>query len=137
MTTRRRPDRTGQDGSAPIVEMALGAPIILVVVMLVIWAGSGGQTPGEVDLAAQDAARQASTIRTVADRPAAANRLVSGRLDASACATSTTSTTSTDTTVTVTVTCRLATDQMAALRVPPRTVTATGRSSIDPYFLEN
>ncbi len=125
-----------EDGSAPIVELALGAPVIALVIWLVIWGATAGQTSGEARLAANDAARLASTIRTATARPAAAAGLVDNRLAGSACAAWTTSTASTDTAVTITVTCRLDTDQMGVLDVPARTVTATGRASIDPYFIQ-
>ncbi len=123
-----------QDGSAAVVELALGAAVIVVAVWLVIWAGSGGQTSGQARTAAQDAARIASTTREAAARPGAATSLVDSRLAGSDCASWTTATTSSATLVTVTVTCRLATAQMAGLGVPARTITATGRSTIDPYF---
>lgn len=127
---------SSEEGAAAVVELAIVAPIMLLLIWLILWAGSGGQTPGEARLAAQDAARLASTLRTADDRPAAATRLVNDRLDDSSCATWTTSTSSSDTAVTVAVTCTMATDQMAALRVPARTVTASGRAAIDPYFLQ-
>lgn len=134
MTTRHH----SEDGSAPLIEIAIGAPVILIVIWLVIWAATGGQTPGQVRQAAQDAARLASTVRTANDRPAAATRLVDGRLAANSdCTTWTTATTSTDTAVTVTVTCQLDTDQMAALNLGTRTTTETGRAAIDPYFLQD
>lgn len=130
--TRRGRD---QHGSAPVVELALGAPLILVVVWLVIWAGSGTQAPAEVDLAAHDAARLASTLRAATERPAAAADLVDSRLDGGTCSDWTTATTSTAASVTVTVTCVLDTPQMAGLNVPTRTVTAIGRASLDRFFV--
>ncbi|MBW3578760.1 MAG: pilus assembly protein [Actinobacteria bacterium] len=126
-----------QDGSAPVVELALGAPLILAILWLVIWAGAGAQTPSDVALAAQDAARVASRIRTAADRPAAAATLVDGRLANGACSSWSTATTSTDEVVAVTVDCVLDTPQMAGLDVPTRTVTATGRSTIDRFFVQD
>lgn len=131
MTTPRR--LRGQQGSA-VVELALGAAVIVVAVWLVIWAGSGGQTSGQARTAAHDAARVASTTRDAAARPAAAAALVDTRLAGSDCTSWTTVTSTSPTLVTVTVTCQLATVQMSGLGVPPRTITVTGRSTIDPFF---
>lgn len=134
MTPSQRRHR-GQDGTAPVVELALGVPIVLAVVWLLIWAATSSQTPAQTSLAAQDAARLASTIRTADHRPAAAAGLVDGRLAGGPCSSWSTITVNTDTVVTVTVDCLLDTPQMAGLNVPARTVTATGRSTIDPFFI--
>ena len=123
-------------GSSPVVELVLGAPLLAVLMWLVVWAGTGGQTPGEASLAAHDAARLASTIRNPPERPAAAQALVDVRLIGSACSSWDVTTTSTDVVVTVTVACRLHTPQMAGLRLAGRTVTVTGRSTIDPFFVQ-
>lgn len=127
----------GDDGSAPVVELAFGAPLIVAVVWLLIWAGSATQTPSEVTLAAQDAARIGSTLRQAADRPAMARSLVDDRLADSACSSWSTTVSSTPASVTVTVNCVLDTPQMAGLDVPARTVAATGRASIDRFFVQD
>lgn len=133
MTSHLRRDETG---SSPVVELVLGAPLLALLIWLVVWAGTGGQTPGEVSLAAHDAARLTSTIRSASERPAAAQALVDDRLTGSACTSWTATTTSTDAVVTVTVDCQLHTPQMAGLDLAGRTVTVTARSTIDPFFLQ-
>lgn len=131
MIERRHHDEAG---SSPVVELVLGGPLMALLIALVVWAGTGGQTPGEVSLAAHDAARLASTIRDPATRPSAVQGLVDSQLDDSACGSWAVTTTSTDTVVTATIDCVLDTPQMAGLRLGTRTVTVTGRSTIDPYF---
>jgi Flp pilus assembly protein TadG len=133
MTSRLRYDETG---SSPVVELVLGAPLLALLIWLVVWAGTGGQTPGEVSLAAHDAARLATTIRQPSQRPAAAQALVDRRLTGSACTSWTVRSVSTEVVVTVTVDCQLHTPQMAGLRLAGRTVTVTGRSTIDPFFIQ-
>ena len=133
MISRLRRDDTG---SSPVVELVLGAPLLALLIWLVVWAGTGGQTPGGVSLAAHDAARLASTIRNPPERPAAAQALVNDRLAGSACTSWTASTTSTDAVVTVSVDCHLHTPQMAGLNLTGRTVTVSARSTIDPFFLQ-
>jgi Flp pilus assembly protein TadG len=128
--------RRDETGSSPVVELVLGAPLLAVLIWLVVWAGTGGQTPGEVSLAAHDGARLASTIRTTGDRPVAVQALVNARLDGSACSSWEVSTTSTDAVVTVVIDCQLHTAQMAGLGLGGRTVTVTGRSTIDPFFIQ-
>jgi Flp pilus assembly protein TadG len=128
--------RRDETGSSAVVELVLGAPLLAVLISLVVWAGTGGQTPGEVSLAAHDGARMASTIRNPAERPGAVRALVDARLDGSACSSWQVTTTSTDAVVTVTIDCQLHTAQMAGLSVGGRTVTVTGRSTIDPFFIQ-
>ena len=126
-----------ETGSSPVVELVIGAPVLALLIWLVVWAGTGGQTPGEVSLAANDAVRLASTIRASADRPEAAQTLVDRRLTDSACTTWSVTTASTDSVVTVTVDCQLDTPQMAGLNLANRTVTVTGRSTIDRFFIQH
>lgn len=133
MTSRLGCDETG---SSPVVELVLAAPLLAVLIWLVVWAGTGGQTPGEASLAAHDGARLASTIRTPTERPGAVRALVTGRLTGSACSSWQVSTTSTDAVVTVAIDCQLHTAQMAGLGLGGRTVTVTGRSTIDPFFIQ-
>ena len=133
MSTRLFRDEAG---SSPVVELVLGAPLLAVLISLVVWAGPGGQTPGEVSLAAHDVARLASTIRSATERPAAVRALVDGRLSASSCDSWQAATDSTDSVVTVTIDCRLHTAQMAGLGLGGRTVTVKGRSPIDPFFIQ-
>jgi Flp pilus assembly protein TadG len=134
MTRRLRHEETG---SSPVVELVLGAPLFALLIWLVVWAGTGGQTPGEVSLAAHDAARLASTLRDPEQRPPAATALVEARLTGSACASWQVTTSSTDAVVTVTVDCQLRTAQMAGLDLAGRIVTITGRSTIDPFFVQD
>ncbi|MEX0744956.1 MAG: hypothetical protein WD118_05085 [Phycisphaeraceae bacterium] len=134
MTSRLRHDETG---SSPVVELVIGAPVLALLIWLVVWAGTGGQTPGEVSLAAHDAARLGSTIRNVSERPDAARALVDQRLIGSACTTWSVATSSTDSVVTVTVACQLHTPQMAGLDLAGRTVAVTGRSTIDRFFIQH
>lgn len=129
--------RHDETGSSPVVELVIGAPLAALLIWLVVWAGTGGQTPGEVSLAANDAARLASTIRSSAERPAAVQTLVDRRLTGSACAAWSAETSSTDSVVTVTVACQLDTPQMAGLDLASRTVTVTGRSTIDRFFIQD
>jgi Flp pilus assembly protein TadG len=126
-----------ETGSSPVVELVIGAPLLAVLIWLVVWAGTGGQTPGEVSLAANDAARLASTIRSSAERPPAVQALVDRRLTDSACTTWSVEASSTDSVVTVTIACQLATPQMAGLNLASRTVTVTGRSTIDRFFIQD
>jgi Flp pilus assembly protein TadG len=125
-----------ETGSAPVVELVLGAPLLALLISLVVWAGTGGQTPGEVSVAAHDGARLASTIREPASRPAAVRGLVDRQLPASPCLSWTVDTVSTTTLVTVTVVCTLDTPQMVGLQLGPRAVSITARSTIDPYFTQ-
>jgi Flp pilus assembly protein TadG len=125
-----------ETGSSPVVELVIGAPLLAVLIWLVVWAGTGGQTPGELSLAANDAARLASTIRSSAERPPAVQALVDRRLTDSACTTWSVEASSTDSVVTVTIACQLATPQMAGLNLASRTVTVTGRSTIDRFFIQ-
>ena len=126
-----------ETGSSPVVELVIGAPVLALLIWLVVWAGTGGQTPGEVSLAANDAARLASTIRSSEARPEAVQTLVDRRLTGSSCTTWSVDTSSTDSVVTVTVACHLDTPQMAGLDLGTRTVTATGRSTIDRFFIQH
>jgi len=121
-----------ESGSA-VVELALGAPLLALLIWLVVWAGTGGQTPGEVSVAAHDAARLASTVRDPAQRSGVARELVDRALDGTACSSWTVTTTSTSAAVVVTVDCTLDTPQMAGLQLDARTVTVTGRASLDPF----
>jgi Flp pilus assembly protein TadG len=133
MIERVRHDETG---SSPVVELVLGAPLLALLIWLVVWAGTGWQTPGEVSLAAHDGARLASTLRDPTQRLSAAHALVGARLTDSACTSWDVTTTSTESVVTVVIDCQLRTTQMAGLGVGGRTVTVTGRSTIDPFFVQ-
>lgn len=128
------PAHRRDEGGSAVIELALGAATIVLMLWMVIWAGSGGQTTGHAQTAAQDAARAASATRDASARPVVAARLVDDRLANSDCSSWSSSTSSSTTLVTVTVTCRLHTAQMAGLGVPARTIVADGRSTIDPFF---
>lgn len=125
-----------EDGAVPAVELAIGAPVLAVMIWLVIWAGSGGQTPGAVSMAANDAARVAAAVDPSA-RHSRATQLVNQRLADSDCRTWSTSVGWTDDTVTVNVYCGLRTDQQGMLNIGSRTVHTTGRASIDPFTERN
>ena len=127
----KRPDHS-EAGSA-VVELALGAPLLAVLIWLIVWAGTGGQTPGEFSVAAHDAARVASMVRDPAQRPGVARALVDRALTGTACTNWTVTTSSTSAAVAVTIDCTLDTPQMAGLQLDARTVTVTGRASLDPF----
>lgn len=118
-----------------LVEVVLYVPLIAFLIWLVLWAGTAGQTPGEVELAAADASRSAAATRDPEARVVRAEQLVSNRL------TDTCDTLSVDTVqdgqlVRVTVRCRLRTDAMRGLNVATRTIEAVGLSTVDRYIVE-
>lgn len=130
-----RADVPGQDGST-LVEVVLFAPVVAALIWLLLWAGTAGQTPGEIDLAASDAARTAAATRDPLARPARAQQLVAGRL-ADLCDQLTVTTTQTGQVIEVIVTCQLETDPMRGLGVGERTFEAVGISTVDRFIVES
>lgn len=128
-------DTGGQDGST-LVELVLLAPAVAALIWLLLWAGTAGHTPGEIDLAASDAARAAAATRDPAVRPDRAQQLVTGRL-ADLCDQLTVTMTQTGQVIEVTVTCQLETDPMRGLSVGVRTFEATGISTVDRFIVES
>ena len=122
------------DGSM-MVETVLYMPAFGLLVWLLLWAATAGHTPGEVDLAASDAARAAAATRHADARGAVARQQVVQRL-AGSCDTVTVETVQHDRTVTVAVSCSRHTDPMRRLRLAPATFTATGLATVDRYITE-
>lgn len=118
-----------------LVEVVLYVPLVAFLIWLVLWAGTAGQTPGEVELAATDAARSAAATRDPIARLARAEQLVSVRLN-DTCDTLDVDTVQAGQLVRVTVRCRLQTDAMRGLNVDTRTIEAVGLSTVDRYIVE-
>lgn len=118
-----------------LVEVVLYVPLVALLIWLVLWAGTAGQTPGELELAASDAARSAAATRDPTARAARADQLVADRLT-NLCDTLTVHTDQDGQLVTVTVRCQLRTDPMRGLSVGTRTFEAVGLSTVDRYIVE-
>lgn len=118
-----------------LVEVVLYVPLVAFLIWLVLWAGTAGQTPGEVELAATDAARSAAATRDPIARQVRAEQLVSVRLN-DTCDTLDVDTVQDGQLVRVTVRCRLRTDAMRGLNVDTRTIEAVGLSTVDRYIVE-
>lgn len=128
---------THEDGSIA-VETALVAPVLLVLMLLVVYAGRAAQADADVRVAAARAARAASTTidateaATVAEATVAANLATAG-IDCQ------TANTTVDTAgfraggaVSVTVACQVSNTDIALLAVPgSRWSTATATQVID------
>jgi Flp pilus assembly protein TadG len=123
-----------QDGST-LIEVVLLAPAVAALVWLLLWAGTAGHTPAEIELAASDAARSAAATRDPADRAVRAQQLVNDRL-ADVCDLLTVDTTQQGQVIEVAITCQLQTDPMRAMGVAARTFDATGISTIDRFIVE-
>lgn len=130
MTTSIR----SEDGSL-VIELVLFIPAIGLLIWLVLWAGVAGQTPGELTLAASDAARAAAATRDPTARPGKADQLVRDRLQ-HLCDTLEASTTQDGQLIRVTVDCQLQTDAMRGLGVGPRIFQAAGVATVDRYIVE-
>lgn len=131
MTT---PSEHRQHGSM-LVEVVMLTPVIAALIWLVLWAGTAGQTPGEVELAASDAARSAAATRDPNARVARAHHLVTDRLHG-LCDQLTVDTAQHGQLIEVTVSCRLHTDPMRGLNVTARTFTAVGISTVDRFIVQ-
>ncbi|MTV27927.1 hypothetical protein FTX61_21290 [Nitriliruptoraceae bacterium ZYF776] len=128
-------NRHDLEGGAMLVEVVLYAPLVAALIWLVLWAGTAGQTPGEVELAASDAARSAAASRDPAVRAVRAHQLVTDRLDGM-CDQLEVQTSQQGQVIEVTVSCRLQTDPMRGLGVAARTFDATGISTVDRFIVE-
>lgn len=126
--------RDAEEG-AILVEVVLYVPLVAALIWLVLWAGTAGQTPGEVELAASDAARSAAASRDPSIRAVRAHQLVTERLDGM-CDQLDVQTRQQGQVIEVTVTCQLQTDPMRGLGVAGRTFDATGISTVDRFIVE-
>ena len=126
--------RDAEDG-AMLIEVVLYAPFVAALIWLVLWAGTAGQSPGEVELAASDAARSAAASRDPSIRAARANQLVTARLDG-VCDQLDVDTAQSGQVIEVTVACQLHTDPMRGLNVNARTFEAVGISTVDRFIVE-
>ena len=118
-----------------LVEVVLYVPLVAVLIWLVLWAGTAGHTPGEIELAAADAARSAAAAREPSMRPGRARQLVTDRLS-EMCDTLDTDTTQDGQLIRVTVRCQLQTDPMRGLNIGARTFEAVGVSTVDRFLVE-
>ena len=118
-----------------LVEVVLYVPLVAALIWLVLWAGTAGHTPGEVELAASDAARSAAASRDPAARAVRADQLVAGRLE-TLCDQLTVDTVQDGQVIEVTVACQLQTDPMRGLNVTPRTFEAVGISTVDRFIIQ-
>lgn len=118
-----------------VVEVALYVPLVAALIWLVLWAGTAGQTPSEVELAASDAARSAAASRDPSVRAMRAQQLVADRLDGM-CDQLGVQTSQQGQVIEVTVSCQLQTDPMRGLGVAGRTFDATGISTVDRFLVE-
>ena len=127
-----------QDGTLA-VEAAIVAPVLLVLMLLVVYAGRAASTDADVRSAAARAARAASLTGDTASAEAAATGIATANL---ATAGITCATTSIEVaadiraggTVTVTVGCQVTNTDLAMLAVPgSRWSTATATQVVDTY----
>ena len=123
------------EAGSMLVEVVLYVPLIAALIWLVLWAGTAGQTPGEVELAASDAARSAAASRDPSARAVRAHHLVTDRLDGM-CDQLDVQTSQQGPVIEVTVSCRLRTDPMRGLGVDARTFDATGIATVDRFIVE-
>ncbi len=141
MSTAFRPRPAGEQGSAA-VELAVLAPVLLLVLLLVIAGGRVSTARAQVREAARDAARAASLQRTPADADTAARMTAQTALaDAGLhCQTTGTSTQATfdgagsGGSVHVTVSCQVALADLSPVPLPgSTTVTSDATSVLDTY----
>jgi len=134
------PLRIHHERGSVAVEVAVIAPALLFLMLLVVYAGKVSEADGNVERAASDAARAASLRQHPSDATTDAQETAAANLTAAGvpCLTLTTSV---DTdhfvpggTVTVTVRCEAAMADVTLLGVPGRrTFTATAVEVIDTY----
>lgn len=130
---------TREDGSIA-VETAVVAPMLLVLMLLVVYAGRASQADADVRAAAARAARAASTVADAAAAITIAESTAAGNLDTAGIECRSVSTT-VDTAdfraggaVTVTVACEVANGDIALLAVPgSRWSVATATQPIDAH----
>ena len=123
-----------EDGSV-LVEVVLYVPLVAALIWLVLWAGTAGHTPGEVELAASDAARSAAASRDPSLRAVRAHQLAVDRLHG-VCDQLDVQTSQQGQVIEVTVSCQLRTDPMRGLGVGGRTFDATGIATVDRFIVE-
>lgn len=125
------------------VEVAVIAPALLFLMLLVVYAGKVSEADGNVERAASDAARAASLRQHPGDATTDAQEAAAGNLAAAGvpCLTLTTTVDTDDFgpggTVTVTVSCQASMADVTLLGVPGRrTFTASAVEVIDTYRSE-
>jgi Flp pilus assembly protein TadG len=136
----RLPQRLRDERGSIAVEVAVIAPALLFLMLLVVYAGKVSEADGNVERAASNAARAASLRQHPTDAIDDA-RVASSKNLAAAGVPCLTLATTVDTadfgpggTVTVTVSCRASMSDVALLGVPGRrTFTATATEVIDTY----
>ncbi len=134
------PARVRDERGSIAVEVAVIAPALLFLMLLVVYAGKVSEANGNVERAASDAARAASLRQHPSDatdnaRTSAASNLAAAGVP---CLTLTTTVDTTDFapggTVTVTIHCEASMADVTLLGVPGRqTFTATATEVIDTY----
>lgn len=134
------PLRIHHERGSVAVEVAVIAPALLFLMLLVVYAGKVSEADGNVERAASDAARAASLRQHPSDATTDAQESAAANLTAAGvpCLTLTTSVDTDDFvpggTVTVTVRCEAAMADVTLLGVPGRrTFTATAVEVIDTY----
>lgn len=134
------PLRPRDERGSIAVEVAVVAPALVFLMLLVVYAGKVSEADGNVERAASDAARAASLRQHPGDATADAQNTAAADLAAAAvpCLTLTTTVDTDDFgpggTVTVTVRCEASMADVTLLGVPGRrTFTATAVEVIDTY----
>ena len=137
MTVRAR---VGDERGSIAIEVAVIAPALLFLMLLVIYAGKVSEADGNVERAASNAARAASLRQHPADATDDAQASAASNLAAAGvpCLTLTTTVDTTDFapggTVTVTIHCEASMADVTLLGVPGRqTFTGTATEVIDTY----
>lgn len=136
----RRLSSFADESGSIAVEVAVIAPALIFLMLLVVYAGKVSEADGNVERAASNAARAASLRQHPGDATADAQSTASANLDAAGvpCLTLTTDVDTDDFgpggTVTVTVRCEASMDDVTLLGVPGRrTFSATAVEVIDTY----
>ncbi|OHV31608.1 hypothetical protein CC117_25680 [Parafrankia colletiae] len=137
---RRGRQSAGGDRGSAAVELTLLTPLIVLLLLLIVYAGRAVNARGQVDTAAHTAARAASIARTPTQARTAAEQALAADLtpDAGPC---TRVTVTVDTSqfhaggvVRATVDCQLDQSDLAAgLPLPGQRITATASAPIDVY----
>lgn len=134
------PQRLHDERGSIAVEVAVIAPALVFLMLLVVYAGKVSEADGNVERAASDAARAASLRQDPGDATTDAQNTAAANLSAAGvpCLTLTTDVDTDDFTpggtVTVTVHCEASMEDVTLLGVPGRrTFTATAVEVIDTY----
>lgn len=134
------PQRLHDERGSIAVEVAVIAPALVFLMLLVVYAGKVSEADGNVERAASDAARAASLRQYPGDATTDAQDTAAANLTAAGvpCLTLTTNVDTDDFapggTVTVTVRCEASMEDVTLLGVPGRrTFTATAVEVIDTY----